>query len=303
MSAKPVLCIGSALWDIIASATAPMQDGTDIGGSINQQLGGVALNVAVALVQQGQPAALLTAIGNDPEGDSLIAELATIGVDCSYITRSDDPTDAYLAIEHPNGDVFGAIADCASLEKAGRGIFRPLHDGRLGKAGAPWDGAIVVDGNLPETVMESMIGDPAFSKAHMSYVPASPGKAHRLRNALRHSDATLYVNLGEAEILCKREFSDSRQAALGLLELGATRVTVTDGPRMAAFANDRFCITATPETVKAISTTGAGDVFMAAHIAAEQRGGHWGHMPESEALEILQAANDAATRHITRGKP
>ncbi len=292
MSQPPVLCIGSALWDIIASASAPMQQGGDIAGQIRRQLGGVALNVAVAMVRQGQPAALLTAIGNGPEGDALIEALELEGVDCRFIYRSNDPTDSYLAIENPNGDVFGAIADCASLELAGDRIFAPLLDGRLGTPSAPWPYRVVVDGNLPADLMQSLSARVEFSECQLNIVPASPGKANRLRAALEGGEVTLYVNLGEAEILCEATLPDAEIAAHALRKLGAARAIVTDGPRMACFSDNDTVVTLTPPPTPAHSTTGAGDVFMAAHIAA---GGHT-TTPESR----LQAAIDAAARHITR---
>jgi len=292
MSKPPVLCIGSALWDIIASASAPMQDGQDIAGQIRRQLGGVALNVAVALVRQGQPAALLSAIGNGPEGDVLIDALESEGVDCRFIYRSADPTDSYLAIEHPNGDVFGAIADCASLERAGDKVFAPLLDGRLGSPAEPWPWRVVVDGNLPSALMESLSSRIEFSACQLNMVPASPGKADRLRAALSCGKVTLYVNLDEAEILCESKLADSAAAAQALRKLGAARAIVTDGPRMACASDDETTLTLTPPETDAHSTTGAGDVFLAAHIAA----GGGDATPQSR----LQAAIDASSRHITR---
>ena len=292
MAHPPVLCIGSALWDIIAAASAPMAKGGDIAGQIRRQLGGVALNVAVALVRQGQPAALLTAIGNGPEGDALIDALEAEGVDCRFVYRSDDPTDSYLAIENPNGDVFGAIADCASLELAGDRIFAPLLDGRLGSPSEPWPNRVVVDGNLPASLMESLSTRIEFSDCQLNIVPASPGKAARLRAALSGGQVTLYVNLGEAEILCKAKLASSEIAAKALLGLGATRAIVTNGAETACFSDGATTVSLTPPKTEAHSTTGAGDVFMAAHIAA----GGENATPESR----LQAAIDASSRHITR---
>ena len=292
MPSPPVLCIGSALWDIIASASAPMQLGGDIAGQIRRQLGGVALNVAVALARQGQEAILLSAIGNGPDGDALIDALEAEGVDCRFIYRSDDPTDSYLAIENPNGDVFGAIADCASLELAGDQIFEPLLDGRLGTPSTPWPYRVVVDGNLPASLMQTLSTRVEFSECQLNIVPASPGKADRLRAALSGGMVTLYVNLGEAEILCATKLPDSEIAAHALRKLGAARAIVTDGPRMACVSDSGVTVSLTPPATPAHSTTGAGDVFMAAHIAA---GG------ESATAETrLQAAIDAAARHITR---
>ena len=293
MAEKPVLCVGSALWDIIASASADMIDGADIAGIVRRRMGGVALNVAVALVRSGQPAALLTAIGKDAEGDALIKALQAEGVDCSYVTRCDDPTDSYLAVEHPNGDIFAAIADCASLEKAGDSILTPLMDGRLADAKTPWQGAIVVDGNIPVSVMETLAHSDAVAGADLSFVPASPGKARRMRAALKASKATLFVNLGEAEILCDSTFANSNIAASALLALGAGRAIVTDGPNSATICTRQTSVSLTPPPVKSHSTTGAGDVFLAAVLTAEQD-------PKNSILDALQAAIDAAAAHISR---
>lgn len=292
MVQPPVLCIGSALWDIIASASAPMEHGGDIAGRIRRQLGGVALNVAVALVRQGHPAALLSAVGKGPEGDALIDALEAEGVDCRFIYRSNDPTDSYLAIENPNGDVFGAIADCASLELAGERIFEPLLDGRLGSPSQPWPYRVVVDGNLPEPLMQSLSSRVEFSDCQLSILPASPGKAGRLRAALSSGKATLYVNLGEAQILCKTALKDSETAAHALLGLGAARAIVTNGAHAACFSDGTTSVILTPPDTDAHSTTGAGDVFTAAHIAS----GGKDATPETR----LQAAIDASARHISR---
>ena len=208
------------------------------------------------------------------------------------MNRSTDPTDSYLAIEHPNGDVFGAIADCASLELAGDKIFEPLRDGRLGSPHEPWPWRVVVDGNLPQSLMESLSSRVEFANCQLNMVPASPGKADRLRAALSGGQVTLYVNLSEAEILCGTALADSETAAKALLALGAERAIVTDGPRSACTADKTSLVSMAPPATEAHSTTGAGDVFLAAHIAA----GGKDATPHSR----LNAAISAAAQHLTR---
>jgi sugar/nucleoside kinase (ribokinase family) len=289
----PVLCIGSALWDIIASASCEMQPGNDVAGIIRRRPGGVALNIALALVERGQPAALLTTIGNDAQGDELIAKLEAAGVDCQYVTRLDDPTDSYLAIETTSGVVFGAIADCASLEKAGDIILTPVRDGRLGSAQNPWQGSVVIDGNLPVSTLESIAGNRDFDVAHLSFVPASPGKAERMRAALQAQSATLFVNKGEAEILCKRTLTDSREACEALCQLGAHRAVVTDGPNESALCDENGVISVIPPKVEAKTTTGAGDVFLATFVGAE--------IASTFGLrEIMETAVKAAADHVMK---
>ena len=292
-SKQPVLCIGSALWDIIASASRPMQPGDDVAGIIRRRPGGVALNIALALVKRGQPAALLTSIGKDAQGDALIAELESEGVDCQYVTRVDDPTDNYLAIETTSGLVFGAIADCASLEKSGDTILAPVRNGQLADAASPWKGSVVIDGNLPVSVLESIAGNQDFAAAHLSFVPASPGKAERMRAALKTQSGTLFVNKGEAEILCAQTFDTSTQAAQTLRQLGAHRAIVTDGPYESALCDSDGTIRVLPPKVEAKTTTGAGDVFLATFVEAE--------ISTSVSLQILmETAVQAAADHVMK---
>ena len=292
-ASRPVLCIGSALWDTIARTTLRMKPGYDVPGHIERQPGGVALNIALALVRQGQAAALLTTIGRDAEGDALIATLEAAGVDCSYVTRTGDPTDNYLAIEAANGEVFGAVADCASLEKAGEQVLAPLRDGRLADAGKRWDGPVVIDGNLPVSVLDSLAQQGDLADAALSFVPASPGKAGRMRMALKTQGGTLFVNKSEAEILCRIDFANATEAALTLRQLGAHRAVVTDGARAAAISTGTETLDLTPPRVSARTTTGAGDVFLASFIAAELNG-------TRSPAALLETAIAAAARHITK---
>ncbi len=291
----PVLCIGSALWDIIASSSVRLKMGNDVPGLIRRRPGGVAGNIALALAAAGTRVALLTVIGRGAQGDALIAKLEAAGIDCSYVTRTDDPTDSYLAIENPDGEVFAAIADCASLEKAGETVLDPLRDGRLASEGSPWRGSVVIDGNLPVAVLDSIANHHDMALADLHFVPASPGKAGRMRAALRASHGTLFVNKGEAEILCRKDFPDAATAARAMLQLGASRAVVTDGPAPAALADATGIITKTPPTVDTKSTTGAGDTFLAGFIAAELAG----LSPTDTLAAAIQAAADHICKEVT----
>ncbi|MGD9918450.1 MAG: PfkB family carbohydrate kinase, partial [Paenirhodobacter sp.] len=268
-----ILCIGSVLWDIIGRAPLHMRAGSDVPGRITRLPGGVAMNIAMTLTRFGLSPAILTAIGRDTEGSELISEAGLLGIDCDFVYRSDDlPTDRYMAIEGVNG-LIAAIADAHSLEAAGDKILRPLADGRLGHAGAPWAGPIALDGNLTQILLAEIARSPLFAAADLRIAPASPGKAERLAPLIPHPGATLYVNLEEAGILCQTEFASAEAAAAALVARGANHVLVTDGGRAAADgAAGAAVITAAPPPVLVTRVTGAGDTFMAAHLVAERAG-------------------------------
>ncbi len=286
MNKPDILCIGSVLWDIIGRSSSAMRIGSDVPGRITRLPGGVAMNIAMTLVNFGLTPALLSAIGRDVEGDELVLEATRMGMMIDYLYRSDDlPTDSYMAVEGANG-LIAAIADAHSLEQADTKILRPLEDGRLGSPATPWSGPVALDGNLTRDLLSDISKSPLFGAADLRVAPASPGKAERLLALVGHPSATLYVNLEEAGLLCQTTFETSSAAARALIKRGAHRVLITDGGNLAAEAKGDVILTAQPPKVLVTRVTGAGDTFMAAHIASEVQ-----NMDPQAALErALKAA-------------
>lgn len=283
-----ILCIGSVLWDVIGRARAHMTHGSDVPGRITRLPGGVALNIAMTLVRFGMRPAILSTIGRDAEGEELIRGCRAMGIEVEYLHRSDDlPTDRYLAIEGANG-LIAAIADAHSLEQVGAKILAPLLDGRIGSEADPYEGLVALDGNLTQALLQEIARHPAFARADLRVAPASPGKAERLLPFLDHERAVIYVNREEAELLCQRPFDDAAEAAQGLLSRGAARVLVTDGGRAACEGTRRGLCQMQPPEVMVTRVTGAGDTFMAAHIAAEAGGQH-GPVALERALQAAAA--------------
>lgn len=286
-----ILCIGSVLWDIIGRTPAHMAQGADVPGRITRLPGGVAMNLAMTFARFGLRPALLSAIGRDAEGDELVAASRRLGLVTDHLYRSDDlPTDRYMAVEGANG-LIAAIADAHSLEAAGAKILHPLEDGTLGSAASPWSGLIALDGNLTLGLLSDIAGSPLFAAADLRVAPASPGKAERLLPLLPLANATLYVNLEEAGILCQRRFATAPEAAEALLARGARRVLVTNGGAATADGAPDGVIAAEPPPVLVTRVTGAGDTFMAAHVVAEKRG--------ATRAAALQAALDAAAHYVS----
>ena len=253
-------------------------------GRVTRQPGGVAQNVARALAGLGRPVRLLAAIGQDADGDALAADLAAAGVDCAWLCRHPGPTDRYLAIEGADGALHAGVADCAGLETVGTALLAPLHT-----ASPP--GRLVVDGNLPAEVLAAALD----AGPGAAFVPASPRKLAALGPLIFARRLTLYLNRAEAEALCGRGFADSRSAARAVRARGAGEVLVTDGDRPATATDGADLVTLAPPLVAARSVTGAGDAFVAAHLAARADG----LAPEA----ALATALDAASRHITVALP
>ena len=286
MHDKRIVCIGSVLWDVIGRAAIHMRVGSDVPGRITRLPGGVAMNIAMTLRRFEMQPVLLSAVGRDAAGEELMAEAQRMGMDCAYVYRSDDlPTDVYMAVEGANG-LIAAIADAHSLEAAGDKILRPLADGRLGNAASPFAGIVALDGNLTAELLQKIAVSDLFANADLRVAPASPGKAERLLALLGHPSATLYVNKEEAGLLCHTRFDDALSAARALVARGAHRVLVTDGGATAAEVSGYGECVKTPPEVMVTRVTGAGDTFMAAHIASEANGCD----PETALARALDAA-------------
>lgn len=290
-----ILCIGSVLWDVIGRSPSAMRQGSDVAGRITRIPGGVAMNIAITLARFGLTPALLSAVGRDAEGDELIAACTARGMVTNMVYRSDDlPTDRYMAVEGANG-LIAAIADAHSLEAAGDKILRPLTDGRLGSESDPYAGLAALDGNLTINLLSDIAKSPILKAADLRVAPASPGKAERLSPFLQQGRGTLYVNLEEAGLLCQQAFETSQAAAEGLLKRGAARVLVTDGGDTATDGNTAGLIAQTPPQVLVTRVTGAGDTFMAAHIAAERQG--------ADREAALASALEAAASYVSGVTP
>ncbi len=290
--ATPILCIGSALWDIIAHSSRDLRPGFDVPGRIERRMGGVALNIALELARQGQPVDILSLIGTDPTGNALVEAIKSAGVGTAHLTRADVETDTYLAVETPNGEVFAAIADCAALERAGTDVFEPLKNGKVADISNTYTGHIIADGNLPTETLEALLSLPECARSEFIFVPASPGKAGRLSPVIKAHGGRIYVNRTEAEIILKQSLKSAPEAAEKLVALGANTAIVTDGPRPAAHASEGAAtFTETPPKTVAKTTTGAGDIFLAAHLSAELNG--------ADPTGALAAAITASCNHIS----
>ncbi|MEM6306401.1 MAG: PfkB family carbohydrate kinase, partial [Pseudomonadota bacterium] len=234
---------------------------------------------------------LLSVVGRDPAGDDLIQAARAMGLNCDHLYRSADlPTDQYMAIEGATGLV-AAIADAHSLEAAGDKILQPLIDGPLGTSAAPFAGTIALDGNLTVPLLAHIATSPLFAAADLRVAPASPGKAERLQPLFHHPKATFYVNLEEAKLICQTDFDSTAQAAQAIVARGANRAMVTNGGAAAAMATRDGSLTACPPQVLVARVTGAGDTFMAAHIAAERQG--------ADAATALTTALHTAAQYVS----
>jgi pseudouridine kinase len=257
ISQTSIACFGAAHWDCIGQAS-PGFSGQDRPGIVKIRMGGVAANVAIELVTLGHRVDLLSIVGEDRDGTTLLADLNGAGVGTSHILVSAAlPTGRYLALEDETGELIGAIADCRAIDALSAGDF----DIEAVANADYW----FFEANLPAAAIESLAS--VRPRPPLIANPVSPARATRMQPVLDCIDI-LYCNLAEADALCGRVFPNTDDAARALIGDGVRRAVVTDGPRPVCDASPKGIFSVTPERTGFTSATGAGDVFLSRHLSA-----------------------------------
>ena len=108
----PVVVIGATGIDVKGRAAEPLRLGTSVTGVVRSSLGGVARNVAENLARLEVPTVLLSAVGQDHDGDYLLDHTAAAGVDTTRVLRLPDAhTGSYVSLLDQDGQRVYAIAE------------------------------------------------------------------------------------------------------------------------------------------------------------------------------------------------
>ena len=258
-----VVCIGAAHVDRIARCHGEFARGASNPVTIDEAPGGVAHNVAANLALLGRRVALVSALGRDAEGDTLVEGLANRGIEVGAVVRcAEHPTASYTAILDRGGELVAGLSEGAIYD-----ALDPTLVADLGNRFADWP-TWVVDANLPA---ESLAALAAARRVFACAV--SPAKAGRLRPCLGRLEA-LFANRSEAAVLSGRmvESEDALAACHALREGGPGAAYVTLGSRgVAAAAAEASAVwPALPSAVRDVN--GAGDAFAAGAIDGLLRG-------------------------------
>ncbi len=263
---RPVMCIGAANLDRKLRTLAPLQMATSNPASAHEVFGGVARNIAENLARLGAPVALLTVLGGDAAGQSLLAHAERAGIDMGATLRLPDAASGtYTALLDERGDMLLALADM-QLYDALTPQFLASRQRQRGAAGLT-----VADLNLPPDGVATLLADAARDDgAPLVLVAVSQPKMARLPSELNGLHL-LILNRGELETLAGRALPGAdhlRAAANAVRSRGARHLIITcgaDGVYYTAQGNGLRHLPAPPlEADELVDVTGAGDAFAAA---------------------------------------
>ena len=257
-SGSYAVVVGGVNVDIGGKSHAPLVAADSNPGTVKISLGGVGRNIAHNLSLLGTDVRMLTAFGDDVNGQRFSASCAELGVDISHARRiAGGTTSTYLYLTDEKGEMALAVSDMEICKE-----ITPAY--LAGNLGLLQNAQVVIaDANIPA---ESITYLAENCTAPLFCDPVSTTKAEKLRPIL-HRIHTLKPNKLEAELLSGVKIEtkeDVEKAADKLLELGVHRLFISLGGDgvYAAMGSERLWLPNLPGHM--VNTTGCGDAFMAA---------------------------------------
>lgn len=254
-----VLVIGGANMDIVAHTDTLLLRSDSNPGHVHCAAGGVARNVAHNLALLGQRTALVSVLGQDAFGQTVLQATQAAGVDTRHCAQlSDAGTASYLSLHGPDGDMAVAVNDMSILERLDADFLAPLA-AELASASC-----LVLDCNLHEEALGFLLRDgftvPVFVDA------VSAAKCQRLLPWLA-SVHTLKVNRLEAATLTGltvTALEEAQVAAKTLHRLGVRQVVLSLGQQGVAWCDAQGATGfRAARRVPVLNTNGAGDALLA----------------------------------------
>jgi len=246
-----IACIGGAHVDRRGILRAPVVLGTSNPGAVHADLGGVARNVARNLASLGCRVLLCSRVGNDEAGRQVRSQ----PLDTSLITVSGTrPTASYTAILESGGELVMGLADMDIYDEMTPAALAPALP-RLRETGL-W----FLDANLPGDTIDWLLA--AAGRNPVAVDAISVAKSRRLVPLLPRI-RYCFCNLAQAGAMAGAAFTDPREAAQSMRQLGADCGIVSAGARGIA-VYDSAAISAMPALAAAPrDVTGAGDALVA----------------------------------------
>jgi pseudouridine kinase len=264
MSLSHILVIGAASIDTKGRADQPVQTGTSVPGAIRVSVGGVGRNIAENLAHLGENVVLLSAVGDDDAGRSILQQAAECGIDLTHVlVDAQHRTAAYLAVLDDTGDPVMSVDDMEinrdlitpAFVYRRRALFR---DARM----------VVLDANLAPATLHTIFRLTQRYRIPVCADPTTATLAPRIRSYL--PELTLVTpNAAEAQALCNvqvRGRDSALVAAQKLVSMGVRIAIVTLGATGLVYATSQESGHVPSVADEIVDLTGAGDALTAAVV-------------------------------------
>ncbi len=296
-----MLVVGAVFVDVKGFARDRYKPEDRNVGDVQVVAGGVSRNVAENLTRLGLPVQFASMVDDNGMGREVCDELSTLGVDTTHVLSTPNGMGMWLAILDENGSLAGSISrqpDFSALES----YLRENGDAIMAGSDAvvlEMDTNAAISGQV--LALAKRYGKPVYCiVGNMSVILRHPEYLHDV--------ACFICNEMEASRLFREELSHvSPETMLEALKRGSAvagipAMVVTMGVQGAVYADNvtgefGYCPSL---PVEVVDTTGAGDAFFSAAVAALAQG-----KPLSQAVQegTQLAARTLAVQGSCAGEP
>ncbi len=276
------IAIGNANIDITVFVDRiPDQDEASEALAATISAGGSASNFAMALAGLGMDVSIISSVGDDPLGKIYLHTLEARGVDISHIKIAEGRRSGLVVILNVLGENRRMIESPGANEEL-------LPSDIINRRDLLKAADIVHMASVRIPIAETVIKE----KEGVSWDPGSRIIMNNREDVwkLLNGVERLFLNLKEAKMLSGEE--NPERAAHMIAREGPKEVFIKMGARgsLAWIDGEKCFVRAIP--VNVVDTTGAGDVFAAAYLAARAKG-----FPPGKSIRL---ANAAAALTISR---
>lgn len=295
---NPVICVGAALVDELFHTTSELLLSTTTDATVTKTAGGVSRNIAHQLALLNVPVQLITAVGNDSDGDWLKQVCTAAGVKLDATITRNGLSGKYTGILNVDGSLYTAF-----LTNAANHLITPQHLAKhtdLLKTAS----YILADANINVDTAEWLL---AFSnETGIPFViePVSVPPARKFKGVNLSGLYLITPNEDELPVLCTDQASMTQMQIEQLLEKGVQNIWLHNGKHGSALYNKEKAITLHAPSIEVVDCTGAGDGSLSGYIL----GKHLGKedmdclkLAHTLSAEILQV-NGAIATHLTQEK-
>jgi ribokinase len=282
-----IIVIGSSNTDmVIKTGKIPVPGETILGGDFLMNPGGKGANQAVAASRLGGKVTFIAKIGNDLFGNQTMKILKKEGINTSYIVKDPDmPSGIALITVDEEGENSIVVAPGSNHNLLVQDIDSDILT-------SDKYNVMLLQLEIPLMTVEFA----ALTAAENGIkVILNPAPAQKLHDYLLRHIWLITPDEIEAEILTGikiHNITTAEAAATSLQKRGVKNVIITMGAEGAYIKTEDFAEMLPGVKVKAIDTTGAGDVFNAALAVATAEG--------KELRDAVVFANKAASICVTR---
>ncbi|KXS10401.1 hypothetical protein M427DRAFT_116058 [Gonapodya prolifera JEL478] len=180
--ARPII-IGGATLDITATLlpSSHPTHGTSSPGHVHHSPGGVARNVAEACFRLGVDPVLVTCVGDDVAGETLLGHMEGVGMGTREVRKvAGRRTAVYTAVHGAGGDLEVAVADMDLLAGIGEDVVGEALDRNLN----PRTPLIAFDGNISPSAVRHLLRRANQVGVSCLFEPTSVPKSVRIVDAV-----------------------------------------------------------------------------------------------------------------------